>query len=102
MEESCTAERREGGEAPEEPVRQAVVYVRADHLSVPGPDPLLLASESPVPAGPGQELVQVVLSEGREQCIVVHGQHPVEELLILQEDQSGLCSVAQTVEIDTA
>lgn len=44
--------------------------------------------------------MEVVISETEEQCIVVHGEHPVGELLILQEEGGGLCSVAQTVEID--
>uniref|UniRef100_H3BZ67 Zinc finger protein 408 n=1 Tax=Tetraodon nigroviridis TaxID=99883 RepID=H3BZ67_TETNG len=70
-----------------------------DDLSLPAPDPLLLGSEGPLPAGTGPELVEVVISEGQQQCIMV--QQPVGELLILQEDESGLCSVAQTVEINT-
>lgn len=85
----------------EDHIQHAVVYVRAEEPSTPGADPLQLGSEGPLPAGTGQELVEMVLSEGQEQCIMVHGQHPVGELLILQEDESGLCSVAQTVEINT-
>lgn len=91
-EESCVAAGRGGGGgggASEEQIQHAIVYVHTDDL------------ERPVPAGTGQELVEVVISEGRQQCIMVHGQHPVGELLILQEDESGLCSVAQTVEINT-
>ncbi|XP_054473926.1 zinc finger protein 408 [Anoplopoma fimbria] len=66
---------------------QHVVYVHAD---------------SSLPTGTGgQELVEVVISEGAEQCIVVHGEHTVGELLILQEEGDGLCSVAETVEINT-
>ncbi|XP_039979853.1 zinc finger protein 408-like [Xiphias gladius] len=82
-------------------VQHAVVYVQTDNLSTPSSAPLLLTSESSLPAGTGQELVEVVISEGAEQCIVVHGQQTVGELLILQEEGSGLCSVAQTVEINT-
>lgn len=82
-------------------VQHAVVYVHTDNLSTPSSAPLLLTSESSLPAGTGQELVEVVISEGAEQCIVVHGQQTVGELLILQEEGSGLCSVAQTVEINT-
>lgn len=81
---------RDGGGTSEDQIQHAVVYVRTDDLPLPGR-----------PAGTGQELVEVVISEGQEQCIMVHGQHPVGELLILQEDESGLCSVAQTVEINT-
>lgn len=102
IEENCVATGREEGEdSLEHRIQHAVVYVRADDPSAPGADRLQLGSERPLPAGTGQELVEVVLSEGQEQCIMVHGQHPVGELLILQEDESGLCSVAQTVEINT-
>ncbi|XP_041793687.1 zinc finger protein 408 isoform X2 [Chelmon rostratus] len=82
-------------------IQHAVVYVQADDLSAPSSAPLLLASDSSLPAGTGQELVEVVISEGAEQCIVVAGQQTVGELLILQEEGGGLCSVAQTVEINT-
>ncbi|XP_044061313.1 zinc finger protein 408 isoform X2 [Siniperca chuatsi] len=82
-------------------IQHAVVYVHADDLSTPSSAPLLLASETSLPAGTEQELVEVVISEGAEQCIVVHGQQTVGELLILQDEGSGLCSVAQTVEINT-
>lgn len=93
-------ERRDGGETPE--LQHAVVYVRTDQLPLPGPErPLLLGSGRPGPAGTGQDLVQVLIAEGQEQCIMVHGEQPVGELLILQEDESGLCSVAQTVEINS-
>lgn len=92
-------ERREGGETPE--LQHAVVYVRTDELPLPGPEPLLLGSGRPGPDGTGQDVVQVVIAEGQDQCIMVHGQQPVGELLILQEDESGLCSVAQTVEINS-
>ncbi|XP_028258034.1 zinc finger protein 408 [Parambassis ranga] len=79
-----------------------VVYVHTDELSTPASIPLLLTSESSAPpAETGQELVEVVISEGTEQCIVVHGQQAVGELLILQQEGGGLCSVAQTVEINT-
>lgn len=97
--ETSTAGRGGGdGEAAGD-IQHAVVYVRTDSTSNSGP--LLLASGSSLPAGAGQELVEVVISEGAEQCIVVHGQQTVGELLILQEEGSGLCSVAQTVEINT-
>ncbi|XP_035010956.2 zinc finger protein 408 isoform X2 [Hippoglossus stenolepis] len=82
-------------------IQHAVVYVHADVLSTPSSAPLLLASENSLPAGAGPELMEVVISEGAEQCIVVHGQQAVGELLLLQEEESGLCSVAQTVEINT-
>lgn len=81
-------------EATDENIRHAIVYVHADHLSVPSPAPLLLASEASL----GQ--VEVVISEGEQQCIVVPDEHPVGELLILQGEGGGVCSVAQTVEID--
>lgn len=73
----------------------SIIYVHSDDLSVPSPAPLLLASEASL----GQ--VEVVISEGEQQCIVVPDEHPVGELLILQEEGGGVCSVAQTVEIDT-
>nr|XP_040023795.1 zinc finger protein 408 isoform X2 [Gasterosteus aculeatus aculeatus]XP_040023805.1 zinc finger protein 408 isoform X2 [Gasterosteus aculeatus aculeatus]XP_040023810.1 zinc finger protein 408 isoform X2 [Gasterosteus aculeatus aculeatus] len=60
-----------------------VVYVHADGLAA------------------GHRLVEVVISDDTEQCIVVHGQPTVGELLVLQEDGGGLCSVAQTVEINS-
>lgn len=96
-----TSRARRGGDGQGEDIRHAVVYVRADDLSAPSSAPLLLASESSLPAGTGPELVEVVISEAEEQCIMVHGEHPVGELLILQEDGGGLCSVAQTVEVNT-
>ncbi|KAM8895038.1 zinc finger protein 408 isoform 2-T2 [Spinachia spinachia] len=68
-----------------------VVYVHADGL----------CAGSSLPAYTGHQLVEVVISEEAQQCIVVHGQSTVGELLILQEDGGGLCSVAQTVEINT-
>ncbi|KAM7424674.1 hypothetical protein PAMA_000838 [Pampus argenteus] len=83
-------------------IQHAVVYVSTDNLSTATSGPVLLTSESSLPAGTEQELVEVVISEGSEQCIVVHGEQTVGELLILQEEGSGLCSVAQTVEINTA
>ncbi len=98
--ETSRAGRGGDGEASGD-IQHAVVYVHTDDLSTPSPTPLLLASESSLPAGTGQELVEVVISEGAEQCIVVHGQDTMGELLILQEEGSGLCSVAQTVEINT-
>lgn len=88
---------RAGEEEASGDVQHAVVY----NLSAPSPAPLLLTSDHSLPSGTGQELVEVVISEGAEQCIVVHGQQTVGELLILQEEGGGLCSVAQTVEINT-
>uniref|UniRef100_A0A3P8RLW1 C2H2-type domain-containing protein n=1 Tax=Amphiprion percula TaxID=161767 RepID=A0A3P8RLW1_AMPPE len=80
-------------------VQHGVIYVHTDDLSTSSSAPLLLTSEASLPAGSGQELVEVVISESAEQCIVVHGEPAVGELLILQDE--GLCSVAQTVEINT-
>ncbi|XP_036952210.1 zinc finger protein 408-like isoform X2 [Acanthopagrus latus] len=82
-------------------IQHTVVYVHTDDLSSPSSAPLLLASESSLNVGAGEGLVEVVISEGAEQCIVVHGEQTVGELLILQEEGNGLCSVAQTVEINT-
>ncbi|XP_068177819.1 zinc finger protein 408-like [Antennarius striatus] len=82
-------------------LQHAVLYVHADDLSAPSCGPLLLSSETPLPAATEEELVEVVMSEGAEQCIVVHGEETVGELLILQEEGGGVCSVAQTVEINT-
>ncbi|XP_008404279.1 zinc finger protein 408 [Poecilia reticulata] len=65
-------------------VQHTVIYVHTDEL----------------PAGTQPELVEVVLPDGAEQCILVQGQQQLGELLILQEPD-GLCSVAETVEIDT-
>ncbi|XP_033971964.1 zinc finger protein 408-like [Trematomus bernacchii] len=79
---------------------QHVVYVHTNDLSTPSSTPLTLASESPLPERAGQDLVEVVISEGAEQGIVVPGQQSVGELLILQEEGGGLY-VAQTVEINT-
>lgn len=101
VEETSRVGRGTDGEGSGDNVQHAVVYVHTDDLSAPSSAPLLLASDSSLPAGTGQELVEVVISEGEERCIVVHGQHPVGELLILQEEESGLCSVAETVEINT-
>ncbi|XP_034720022.1 zinc finger protein 408-like [Etheostoma cragini] len=67
-----------------------VVYVHTDGLLAESPSPLLLASEGSLPSETGQDLVEVVISEGAEQCIMT-----------LQEDGGGLCSVAQTIEINT-
>ncbi|KAM9861105.1 uncharacterized protein ACBR49_003465 [Aulostomus maculatus] len=80
-------------------IQHTVVYVHTDDLSTPSYTPLLLTSENSLPAVAGEELVEVVISEGAEQCIVVHGQQTVGDLLIVQEE--GLCSVAQTVDINT-
>lgn len=106
--EVAEGKQRKGRGRGEEPevagdLQHAVVYVHAEDLSAPDSAPLLLASQSPLPAGgaAAQELVEVMISEGTEQCIVVQGQQAVGELLILQEEDGGLCSVAQTVEIDT-
>lgn len=87
---------REGDkEASGENIHHAVVYVHADDLSSTSPAPLLLTSDTSL----GQ--VEVVISEGGEQCIMVPDEHTVGELLILQEEGGGVCSVAQTVEINT-
>ncbi|XP_068596862.1 zinc finger protein 408 [Brachionichthys hirsutus] len=91
-----------GGEEEASGEIQHVFYVHTDDLSAASCAPLLLSSENPLPAGSAQELVEVVMSEGAEQCIVVHGAQTVGELLILQEEGGGICPVAQTVEIDTA
>ncbi|XP_017282602.1 zinc finger protein 408 isoform X2 [Kryptolebias marmoratus] len=91
------------GEAPGH-IQHAVVYVHTDDLPVSTSTtaPLLLPADGSLPAGTEPELVEVVISEGMEQCIVVRGQPAVGELLILQEEEeSGLCTVAQTVEINT-
>lgn len=66
-------------------IQHTVIYVQTDEP----------------PAGAQPELVEVVLANGAEQCILVQGQQRLGELLILQEEQDGLCSVAETVEIDT-
>lgn len=79
-------------------VQRTVVYVTDNSTRVSAP--LLLTSGSSL-AGTEQELVEVVITEGSEQCIVVHGQQTVGELLVLQEEEGGLCSVAQMVEIDS-
>lgn len=92
-EEDKRDEEEEEEEALDKNISHAIVYVHADHLSVPSPAPLLLTSEASL----GQ--VEVVISEGEQQCIVVPDEHPVGELLILQGDGGGVCSVAQTVEI---
>lgn len=94
--ERRTVASREGDEeASGENIHHAVVYVHADDLSSTSPAPLLLTSETSL----GQ--VEVVISEGEEQCIMVPDEHTVGELLILQEEGGGVCSVAQTVEINT-
>ncbi|XP_043961458.1 zinc finger protein 408 [Gambusia affinis] len=66
-------------------IQHTVIYVQTDEP----------------PAGAQPELVEVVLADGAEQCILVQGQQRLGELLILQEEPDGLCSVAETVEIDT-
>lgn len=81
-------------------VQHAVVYVHTDDFSAPTSTPLLLAADCSLPAGTEPELMEVVISDGAEQCIVVRGQQAVGEVLILQEE-SGFCTVAQTVEINT-
>lgn len=94
--ERRTVTSREGDEeASGENIHHAVVYVHADDLSSTSSAPLLLTSETSL----GQ--VEVVISEGEEQCIMVPDEHTVGELLILQEEGGGVCSVAQTVEINT-
>lgn len=79
-------------------VQHAVIYVRADDLSAVTSSPLLLPTDGSLEP----ELLEVVISDSAEQCIMVQGQQRVEELLILQEEGDGLCTVAQTVEINTA
>ncbi|KAK2853617.1 hypothetical protein Q5P01_006278 [Channa striata] len=98
----CDVENSRGrdGEASGD-IQHAVVYIHTENLPTPDSNPVLLTSESSLPAETEQELVEVVISEATEQCIVVHGQPTVGELLILQEEGNGLCSVAQTVEINT-
>lgn len=85
-------------------MQHAVVYVHTDDLSAPASTSLLIAADgSSLPAGAEPELVEVVISGGAEQCIVVQGREAVGDLLILQEEEGGnLCSVAQTVEINSA
>uniref|UniRef100_UPI0037E76D8F zinc finger protein 408 n=1 Tax=Semicossyphus pulcher TaxID=241346 RepID=UPI0037E76D8F len=90
-----------GGEESSGEFPHAIVYVQSDDLPAQSSAPLLLPSENLMPVGAGPELVEVVISEGAEQCIVVHGHQAVGELLILQEEGGGVCSVAQTVEINT-
>lgn len=93
--ERRTVTSRGDEEASGENIHHAVVYVHADDLSSASPAPLLLTSETSL----GQ--VEVVISEGEEQCLMVPDEHTVGELLILQEEGGGVCSVAQTVEINT-
>ncbi|XP_054627784.1 zinc finger protein 408 isoform X2 [Dunckerocampus dactyliophorus] len=93
--ETLTAD---GGDEEASNDTQHMVYVHTDRASTPSYGPLLLTSDSLHP-GTGQELVEVVISDGAEQCIVVQGQETAEELMIVQEEE--LCSVAQTVEINT-
>lgn len=95
-----TSRAEDGGDEEPSGNIQHVVYVHTNDLSSPSSTPLTLASESPLPERAGQDLVEVVISEGAEQGIVVPGQQAVGELLILQEEGGGLY-VAQTVEINT-
>ncbi|KAM3625196.1 uncharacterized protein V6R79_008473 [Siganus canaliculatus] len=92
---------RAADRAATEDARHTVVYVHTNDPSVPSSTPLLFSPASSLPARTGPEMVEVVISEGTEQCIVVHGQQAVGELLILQEEGSELCSVAETVEINS-
>ncbi|XP_061520601.1 zinc finger protein 408 [Phycodurus eques] len=78
--------------------QHAVVFVHTDNTATPRYGPLLLTSLN-LHSGTGQELFEVVISEGAEQCFVVQGQQTVGDLMIVQEEE--LCSVAQTVEINT-
>ncbi|KAK0155481.1 Zinc finger protein 408 [Merluccius polli] len=87
--------------------QHTVVYVQtlggeSEARTAQSSAPVLLASEVPLLQGAGheQEMVEVVMSEGGEQCIVVHGQQMAGGLVILQGD-GGVCSVAQTVEIES-
>ncbi|XP_061886446.1 zinc finger and SCAN domain-containing protein 2-like isoform X1 [Entelurus aequoreus] len=93
--EISTAEGQDGEASSD---TQHTVYVHTDHVTTHSYDPLFLTSDS-LHSGAGQKLVKVVISEGVEQCIVVQEQQTVEELMIVQEEE--LCSVAQTVEINT-
>nr|XP_057934552.1 zinc finger protein 408-like isoform X2 [Doryrhamphus excisus] len=88
----------EGGQGEDSSDTRNSVCVCTDRARTPSYGPLLLTSNSSHP-GTGQELVEVLISEGSEQCIVVRGQDAAEELMIVQEEE--LCSVAQTVEINT-
>lgn len=78
--------------------QHTVVLVHTDDTSIPSYGPLLLTSDD-LHSRTGEELVEVVLSGGAEQCIVVQGQQTVGDLMIIQEEE--VCSVAQTVEINT-
>ncbi|XP_077419330.1 uncharacterized protein LOC144050166 isoform X2 [Vanacampus margaritifer] len=89
----------EGDEKASSDNQRTVLLVHADDTFAPSCGPLLLTSED-LHSRRGEELVEVVISEGAEQCIVVQGQQTLGDLMIVQEE--ALCSVAQTVEINTA
>ncbi|XP_038164422.1 zinc finger protein 408 [Cyprinodon tularosa] len=83
-------------------VQPSVVYVHTEDLSGVTSRPLLLSPDGSMPVGMESELVEVVISDCAEQCIVVQGQQRLGDMLFLQEESDGLCTVAQTVEINTA
>ncbi|XP_053722259.1 zinc finger protein 408-like isoform X2 [Synchiropus splendidus] len=88
-----------GVQEPSPDIQQAVVIVHADDLTASNYSPLLLSSESPLPSGKGHGLMEVVISDAADQCIVVQKPETVGDVVIVQEE--GLSSVAQTVEINT-
>ncbi|KAM9825048.1 uncharacterized protein ACBT44_005869 isoform 2-T2 [Syngnathus typhle] len=85
-------------EKPSNDTQHSVVFVHTDATATPGCGPLLLTSDDFL-SRTGQELVEVVISGDADQCIVVQEQQAVGDLMIVQEEE--LCSVAQTVEINT-
>ncbi|XP_049573740.1 zinc finger protein 408 isoform X2 [Syngnathus scovelli] len=93
--ETSTATRED--ENPSNDTQRTVVFVHTDATATPGCSPLLLTSDDLL-SRTGQELVEVVLSGDADECIVVQEQQAVGDLMIVQEE---LCSVAQTVEINT-
>jgi len=93
--------------SPSDGAQDVVVYVQtlggeggAQTEESPAPSVLLASGVSLQGAEHGQEMVEVVMAEGGEQCIVVHGQEMAEGLVILQAD-GNVCSVAETVEIES-
>ncbi|XP_019723136.1 zinc finger protein 408-like [Hippocampus comes] len=92
-----TAATRADGKASSD-TQHTVVLVHTDDTFIPSYGPLLLTSDD-LHSRTGEELVEVVISGGAEQCIVVQGQQAAGDLMIIQEEE--VCSVAQTVEINT-
>ncbi|XP_077375328.1 uncharacterized protein LOC144017528 isoform X2 [Festucalex cinctus] len=88
----------EGDEKASSDNQHTILLVHTDDTFAPSRGPLLLTSEDSH-SQRGDELVEVVISGGAEQCIVVQGQQTGGDLMIVQEEE--LCSVAQTVEINT-